>query len=734
MSDDIQISGESGPGDQSEGERRMPLGLVFPWLEGADDLAFDIDVPPGGTLDEFTKARVANVAVESRSSWGLGDLFPSVPGATSRREYSSSVRLVNVLDRERLDTFADLAERSLVEVMALRNMGAKSVNELLTSLVELGLTHALTEPRADIGAAGELGSGMAAAGSSTRRRTRRASEVPGALSVTDRLRDDLEILSQWNVARGQSSSPLLGNPFDTAGAPTFVSDAADRVFHLTSTDWLGADAHFDSLGDLLSEEVLALGEREQDIVVLRLASLDRLSLDALGDRMGVTRERVRQIEAKLKLRIQAWIAPDTLLGMRAAALRQRADPVAHVDDVLTDIPSAAGSVISSDVPAWLFLDLLDDGFESDGDWLAVPSWQAVVEEVKVRFDQLAGPHGSAPDDLLLDSLTEWSGLSEKRVGELLRDLEYLPVRGGWVHLERRSLPNFVAAYLERRQEACSLDELDAAVPYEHSTVSLRNALAVDERLIRVGRENWELTSWGGEAYAGIKDAIARALDSADGVVAIQTLVDDLAPRFNVAETSVRAYAAAYPFTLAQGLVRYATERKVRPKSPGQTRRLYLGDGDGEVRFRLTVTKDHLRGSGSPVQSGVAAALHVQPGTKSGFSGPAGSITLSWVNPQPQLSSIRSILIAIDAALGNEIMLAWSAGVVTAWVVDESPPEALQQASALMGIRSVRGDIARDRTAIARAIDLDETATWSQIRERLDARGEADLTELLDALT
>lgn len=67
----------------------------------------------------------------------------------------------------------------------------------------------------------------------------------------------------------------------------------------------------------LADALARLGERERQIIEARFLSSESHSLRQLGDRFGVTRERVRQIETRAleKLRDileRAGIEPDAL--------------------------------------------------------------------------------------------------------------------------------------------------------------------------------------------------------------------------------------------------------------------------------------------------------------------------------------------------------------------------------------------------------------------------------------
>ena len=66
-----------------------------------------------------------------------------------------------------------------------------------------------------------------------------------------------------------------------------------------------ADIYRDKLAIFASEQLR--DEREQIIWRERMVATDPVSLSALGERFGVSKERVRQVEARMKKRLKAYL-------------------------------------------------------------------------------------------------------------------------------------------------------------------------------------------------------------------------------------------------------------------------------------------------------------------------------------------------------------------------------------------------------------------------------------------
>ena len=75
---------------------------------------------------------------------------------------------------------------------------------------------------------------------------------------------------------------------DAPSPEALVADAEERVLH----------------NGMLKNALGELPEREQEIIKARFLTDDPITLEKLGERFGVSRERVRQLEARAFKKIQ----------------------------------------------------------------------------------------------------------------------------------------------------------------------------------------------------------------------------------------------------------------------------------------------------------------------------------------------------------------------------------------------------------------------------------------------
>ena len=124
------------------------------------------------------------------------------------------------------------------------------------------------------------------------------------LSVSRRLDDEAEEASVDRIA-AQLDIPVkkVRKVLSFAGQTSALADLADAVLE-SLVDDSAANAwravHAGDLRTKTSEVLLTLKPREREVILMRfgLEDMDEQTLEEVGEAMGVTRERVRQIEAK----------------------------------------------------------------------------------------------------------------------------------------------------------------------------------------------------------------------------------------------------------------------------------------------------------------------------------------------------------------------------------------------------------------------------------------------------
>lgn len=121
------------------------------------------------------------------------------------------------------------------------------------------------------------------------------------------------------------------------------------------------------------------------------------------------------------------------------------------------------------------------------------------------------------------------------------------------------------------------------------------------------------------------------------------------------------------------------DRQMRP-----VKRLYRVDD--AWCFRITVTPDHLRGSGLILPIAVANAFGCRQGTIREFASPLGTQVLRWTGKSPTFGTVRRFLADLDCQVGDDVFLTVSdtTGFDVRAVVKPPTDEPIRVAAALIG--------------------------------------------------
>jgi hypothetical protein len=674
---------------------------------------------------------VADAAVQEYCDTPLEDLMPGLAWAEEIPWESLGGPQRNGLLRKGIQSPTDLLGWTPRDVLDLPGIGTLTATIMLETLARTSLEGALRRgavsalSQDEVGVGTSPASALADTGRSTDEMVQ--SSESGKDGEDERaplrlLADDLETLARWQVLRGATSTPVLSGQ-GISEAPEHVRAAWKRLTAVVPGDLV--DISTARPAALLEIFLAALAAREVMVVRQRTFADDPTSLDAIGQQIGLTRERVRQIEKQARESLAAEVVGSPV-GDLAAAIRSRIGTVCSLDHLMAVFPALLETVPTVTQPVWRVVDRLDASFEIQDGWAAVPSTtrarEITREEVGRRVDDLGTAY--------LETVAAVLGIvGSDRRDELVMWLEYCGcvVFGERVSPRPLSIPDWAALILHAVGSPLSVDEISERMPVDRAASSIRNALAVDERFVRADRDTFALAAWGGPAYAGIRDAIGRAIDAGGGAVDLEALVRDLTTQFTVAESSVRAYAQAHPFVTQRGMVRRREGTAVPTANPSATRRLYRLDAGWALR--LQVTEDHARGSGSVVPTAFARIIGMSPGDSLSIPSSDGTQSVYWTGLQPSLGSIRRLVDSSGLKTGD-----WACAVYQ----DDGgfslvPVHAEGRAGAALALAlagRTPANVADARVTLAHALSLPPTSSWSSIIAAARNRGDDDLAEAL----
>ncbi|MEV5499397.1 sigma factor-like helix-turn-helix DNA-binding protein [Nonomuraea fuscirosea] len=489
------------------------------------------------------------------------------------------------------------------------------------------------------------------------------------------------------------------------------------------------------LPDLIDELFAALDDRQRAIARDRLYAEQRATLDELAQRFSVTRERIRQIERDLREHIDAWLAKPEAGGLVAHVtwLRGRLGVAVPAEDLQTVVPWHAGDLRALGIPAWRFVRTLMTGYEQSDGWLVAGGADDLREKTRQLFAD--GPR-PLPEAV---SMVSQLGVHEDVAERWILAVPQLRVLGQHVVPWPRSVNEKAEAVLAVAGTPLSPEEIQERIGEDYSLVGIRNQLTADERFRRLDRNKYGLTRWGGDEYLGIREMIAREIERAGGEASVSTVVANLTSRYDVSESSVRAYSGGPGFERTQrGWIRVAgtsPSGEAEPYQPrkdvSETRRSFRSR-DGRWWHRVDINAEHLRGSGSPLPTGFAAYLGMAPGGQLTASAPSGDVVISWHN-QPTMGSIRNVLAEYKANEGDHVFLTVSDGgeLLTRYLPAAPlamPP--VNRALYLLGYTAPVSSEMEGLRLIGARIGLSDAAGREEVIARLRERGDRDILGFL----
>ena len=682
---------------------------VFPWLGGmpssgsAGRFGWDTSIAAAEPRERSWRlATISTLAMERLTRWTIGQIFPGLPADIDVLALDIPTRASTAILRSGCAEPADLLALTLEEMLDWRQVGGSTVDSILRALAD-------------------------ASTSTEAPRTAALNQVVPV--VTDSwvfsTIEDLKRLATWYTALGFPNQPVLGFSIAPGTADEIVA-ARGRLESLSACEVLGDQSNDLDAAGLLDNAVSQLDSRAAEVLSGRLFAEDPSTLEQLGQSFDLTRERVRQIEARARGSMMSLVSQDGPLMQVATAARELVGVVRPLEDLIQRIPALGREVKSVGQPAWRVIDRLDDAYEIEDGWCVAPTMTAAQSLTQTQLEERADDHGVVRMSAL--NFVESSDPSQKfeTTASWLRYCGYV-ISGEFVLIRTASVGDYAAAVLSLEGSPLSSQEIIDRFVFERSARSLASAMGADDRFERVDRDRWALKEWGLDAYTGIRSLIRELVGRGGGSARLEDVVEYITSRYSVNGNSVIAYASASPFKTENGIVRLGGERSTR-KSAQQTRHLFRRP-DGWA-YRIRVTKDHLRGSSSVAPMAITTILDLREGQTVQLDSPLGPQSVAWTGIQPSFGTIRRFLMEADVAAGADAFLVvGNDGRFEFEQAREFVGDPLVDAISLVG-RGPISDPDMARVALAAAIGLSEDSPVSSIIGEYRARGDEDVADLV----
>jgi RNA polymerase sigma factor (sigma-70 family) len=694
---------------------------AFPWVAAAEHDSGDaapwwldpIDTD-ATAVHQSRLSGLSDLALSRLTRWTIGQIFPLLPASANLYGLPLTNRARNALMRFGFLTIDDLQGFELGKLLDLPNVGVGTADSILQVLADASMR--TQDPEPYIGESHQPGKAADAYSEQARRTIRIGSFA-----------SDLQTLANWYAALGMPSRPLLGEP-TPPGSPLEVISAWQRLEALTAVDVLAQERAELDAAELLQCALSTLDHRATQILARRFFADRPQTLEEIAIEIGVTRERVRQIEARARAELVQALEPGGSLSTIGASVRELIGTVLPLDELLRLVPALARKVDAVGQPAWRVLDRLDDGYEIEDGWSAAPTLLGAKTETLTRLQENANEHGvAAIADLSPLSPHQAEGSVSTTIREWLRYCG-CEIYGDWVFGRVSTVSDRAASILSVIGSPMSSQEILDRLGVERSLTSLKNSMAGDDRFDRVDRDMWALAEWGLETYDGIRALVRDEVSRSGGEISLAALVKRITGKYTVSAASVIAYASTPPFEAKSGIVRFSTGDRHTRKSPQRTRRFYRRGNTW--LYRVTVTHEHLRGSGSPAPVALATILGLQNGQTCHLTSRLGPQTVTWSGNQPAFGTIRRFLIDSDIETGSEIFLIiGDDGSFCIEPVTGGDAGPLEHALFLAGVSNAATS-PKPLVALASAIGLPESSSAASVIGGYRERGDTDVAELL----
>lgn len=308
----------------------------------------------------------------------------------------------------------------------------------------------------------------------------------------------------------------------------------------------------DSIRDLRTK----MSERELTILEEYLFAQTRTTLEKLGVRFGVSRERIRQIKTRIADNVERCVGPE--VDTIAATLRRRAGPVVAESDLRMAVDRLFEGEPLRDPAVGLTCRIVEAalGYDCVNGICAIGDARETLDGLRKRAVELADDVGLIDEEALRESLpdADWH-----RLFELLIERSGVVRIGHRLALRSTKKARAKAAILSIGRPA-TLDEIvtESGLP----RANLGGLLSSIPGIARASKTKWGIEDWIEDEYEGIVAEIEQRIEEDGGATTLDRLVSELPEMFEVKESSVRALVATRQFVLRDGIVRLAQESEV----------------------------------------------------------------------------------------------------------------------------------------------------------------------------
>ena len=317
-----------------------------------------------------------------------------------------------------------------------------------------------------------------------------------------------------------------------------------------------AEETISALTDLLD----SLSPLEQSILEQRLLGDRRATLEELGQAFDLSRERIRQIESRLRSTLghPTGRGPSIsrLIGAVAALVRTQIEPIVS-ESQLRERTAAifrVGDESATDLATGMLRSEL--GYICSDEICLNPEAAAVRQKLEDAACSLADEVGLLEES---DLKAQLPNANWHQYWDVLVDQCNLHRISGRLALRNTAKARAKAALLAIGRPATKEEvaELSGLAPDRAGA-----QLSLLPSVVRADKRRWGLAEWVEDEYEGIPAEIIQRIEEDGGATRLERLLDELPRMFDVSENSVRSYVGTPRFELSDGYVNIADKSSI----------------------------------------------------------------------------------------------------------------------------------------------------------------------------
>jgi hypothetical protein len=432
---------------------------------------------------------------------------------------------------------------------------------------------------------------------------------------------------------------------------------------------------FKTFGEIYENLIDSLSYRYQFIVLNRVHSKNILSLEAIGIKFNITRERVRQLEKKAKDIIRNRLSKLDA-QIQTSLFKNKLAKIVHYNTANSIIyPFVSNSKYPSNAIIAIFK--IVGNYILDNHWLISRKEYYKVVEIESNIKLEADPIGRI-DDGIVDKFTKglFSSIRE-RERFLIEKFKLKRVFGEWMLRDSQRSRTWLSLYKIGRP-ATKREIGDYAGINDLTRVS--SYLSGNYTICRYDKTRWAFTDWTDDPYEGITKEIEQRIDDEGGRTTIDRLIKELPEKFGVAENSVRANLAVPKFVIEKGYVRFATTEEIRSTYFGEveTDPNAIQLFDKSWAAKILVEKRFFKGYSAKIPAVIAQKWGLKPGDSVlvPIEGTNFSASIIWrttnTNQTIDLGRLAPILRELDIKKGEVIAVTFKNKTLRMYRLEDAP--------------------------------------------------------------